>query len=130
MKRLTSIVLALSMVALFGGAFVAKADAPRRDEAVVEFVGMVKLMDVLLQGSYVFVHDEFAMADGKACLYVYTEKHGRADKLVTSFHCVRTEKERAGKFTVVISNRISPYDVREIKEIQFAGRTESHKIPG
>jgi hypothetical protein len=100
-----------------------------RDEAVVQFTENVKLWNVFLKGEYLIVHDESKMADGLPCLYIYQMKDGKADKLVTSIHCVRVEREKANGLVLSISRLRSPFDVREITEIQFAGRTESHKIP-
>jgi hypothetical protein len=84
---------------------------------------------VLLKGEYLLVHDEFKMADGLPCFYIYQLKDGKAGKLVTSFHCNRVQREKAKGLVISFSNLKSPYDVREITEIQFSGRTESHKIP-
>ena|ERR1044072_3544742 len=129
MKSFIIATFILTMAVLSG---FAKTDGDKklnRDEAVVQFTETVKLWNVFLKGEYLFVHDESKMADGLPCLYIYTLKDGQADKLVTSLHCVRVERDKAQGFMVNISKMRSPYDVREITEIQSAGRTESHKVP-
>jgi hypothetical protein len=130
MKRLTYALL-LFAVMIFASAFPqkGKAETARRDEAIVEFPETVKLLGVLLKGEYLMVHDEEKMAQGFPCFYIYTVKNGKQDALVTSFHCLHIDREKADKFLVTTSNRRSPFDVREIREIQFAGSADGHGVP-
>ncbi len=126
MKRL---VIAASMtVALMItiGAFAAhtRAEAKKNDRATVEFTQTVKLLNVVLKGEYLVVHDEAMMAKGEACTYLYDTK----GKLVVSFHCTPIERPKADRFRVV-TRRLDPSGLSEIVEIQFAGTTEAHLVP-
>jgi hypothetical protein len=112
---------------------VAKAQATTgselREIAVVEFTETVKLQGVLLRGEYLIYHDDAKMAEGKACLYIYTLKDGKRDKLVTSLHCEPVQREKTTQFTITFAPRSSIYTVREVREIQFAGIAKAHRIP-
>jgi hypothetical protein len=103
--------------------------APQREEAVVEFTETVKLHSVLLRGQYMIFHDDAKMGVGEPCLYVYTMKAGKRDKLVIALHCEPVERKEAKEFTVLLTPRNSPYLVREVREIQFAGFAKAHRIP-
>lgn len=103
--------------------------APRRESAVVEFAQTVKLGGVLLRGEYLIVHDQERMARGEACTYVYHGKQIDETKLVTSFHCIHVERETAANFKAIFSRHSTPYETPEIKEIQFAGSKDGHKVP-
>ena len=105
-----------------------RASTPRVEKAVVEFPQQVKLLNVFLKGSYLFVHDDNKMARGEACSYIYEWIDGKQGRLVTSFHCTPVAREQADHFTVKttsIGANFSP----EITEYQFAGSTEGHQIP-
>ena len=124
MKRFV-ITLSIIALGLTAGTFAAKASAePKRNQrATIEFTETVKLLNVVLKGEYLVVHDEALMAKGEACTYVYDSK----GKLVVSFHCVPVERPKANSFRVV-STRVDQSGLREIVEIQFAGSTEAHKV--
>lgn len=130
MKRLTYALL-LFAVMIFASAFPqkGKAETARRDEAIVEFPETVKLLGVLLKGEYLMVHDEERMAQGFPCFYIYTVKHGKQDNLVVSFHCQHIDRPIPNKFSVRLSNRNSPFEVREVHELQFAGSADGHGVP-
>jgi hypothetical protein len=102
---------------------------PQREEAVVEFTELVKLQGVMLRGQYLIFHDDAKMEAGEPCLYIYTMKAGKRDKLVISLHCEPVERERATQFTVKLSPRSSANAIREVLEIQFAGVAKGHRIP-
>jgi hypothetical protein len=102
---------------------------PQREEAVVEFTEVVKLQGVLLRGQYLIFHDDAKMGAGEPCLYVYTMKAGKRDKLVISLHCEPVQREKTTQFTVLLAPRYSAYTVREVREIQFAGFAKAHRIP-
>jgi hypothetical protein len=102
---------------------------PQREEAVVEFTETVKLQGALLRGQYMIFHDDTKMEAGEPCLYIYTMKAGKRDKLVISLHCEPVQRERAAKFNVTLSPRSSANAVREVREIQFAGFAKGHRIP-
>ena len=102
---------------------------PLREEAVVEFTELVKLQGVLLRGQYLIYHDDEMMEAGRPCLYIYTMKAGKRDKLVIAVHCEPVERKQAKEFTVLLTPINSAYTVREVKEIQFAGFAKAHRIP-
>lgn len=126
MKRL---LIAASMVAALMvtiGAFAAhtKAEAKKNERATIEFTQTVKLLNVVLKGEYLVVHDEAMMAKGEDCTYIY-DKSG---KLIVSFHCTPVERPKSDRFRVV-TRRMDPSGLSEVVEIQFAGSTEAHLVP-
>ena len=128
MKRLlfTASIIAALIATIGVTASRADADASKNNErATIEFTETVKLMDVLLKGQYLIVHDEDRMAKGEDCTYVYD----RAGKLVVSFHCTPVERPMAKSFRIVTTRLNFSYGPPEIKEIQFAGSTEAHTVP-
>jgi hypothetical protein len=131
MKRLIIATLIVG-IGTFIGTFVmstAAADSGNQERAVVEFTQKVKLMDVILKGKYLIVHDDEKKAQGDACLYVYRFRNGQPDELIVAFHCERVERKPAEKFTIQVSRLSQLFDLDEIQEIQFAGSTAGHKIP-
>jgi len=131
MKRILFVMFAMFGLLVLGGSLWPSGTgaAPRRESAVVEFAETVKLGGVLLRGEYLVVHDEERMARGEPCTYVYSGKQADEKKLVTSFHCIHMNRERAAAFKVTFARRLSAYEVPEIKEIQFAGSKDGHKVP-
>lgn len=127
MKRL---LVAASMFAAFVitiGVFTAQAgtEAKKQDRATVQFTEPVKLLNVILKGQYLFVHDEEKMAAGQDCTFVYDA----SGKLVVSFHCIPVERSKAKGFRVVSARVGTSNGTMEMKEYQFAGSTEAHQIP-
>ena len=130
MKR--SILLGLLLISVVSVvvASTGRASTPRVEKAVVEFPQQVKLLNVFLKGSYLFVHDEDKMAGGEACSYVYEWIDGKQGRLVTSFHCTPVVRERADKFTVKVTRPGANFlDLVEVTEYQFPGSIEGHQIP-
>lgn len=103
------------------------ANAPKKDRAVMKFTQPVKLMNVVLNGEYLFVHDDAAMARGEACTFVYKGVAENRDKLVVSFHCTPAERSKAASFTV--RTLLTAPGQIEVREFQFAGSTEAHLVP-
>jgi hypothetical protein len=95
---------------------------------VAVFREPVKLLGVVLQGEYMFVHDEQAMATGDACTYVYKVEEGKPDRLVVSFHCIPVPRKAVAVFTVRTSFS-TELMLNELTEYQFAGSTEAHQVP-
>lgn len=130
MKRMILAIPLLVMTLMFAsGAANGMNNNPQREEAVVEFTETVKLQGVLLRGQYLIFHDDTKMAGGEPCLYIYTMKAGKRDKLVIALHCEPIERKKAMQFTVLLTPRYSAYTVREVREIQFAGFAKAHRIP-
>ncbi len=126
MKRLLIAASMLAALMVTIGAFAAhtKAEAKKNERATIEFTQTVKLLNVVLKGEYLVVHDEALMAKGEDCTYIY-DKSG---KLVVSFHCTPVERPKSDRFRVV-TRRLDPSGLSEVIEIQFAGSTEAHQVP-
>jgi hypothetical protein len=131
MKRMMIVVplLVVMLALVFAVPARASTEYQQREETVVEFTETVKLMGVLLRGQYLIYHDDDKMAEGEACLYIYSMKAGKRDKLVASFHCEPVEREKATHFTITFSPRSTQNAIREVREIQFAGVAKAHRIP-
>ncbi len=131
MKRIILAIPVLIVMLAFVSASAAGKmnEQPLREEAVVEFTETVKLQGVLLRGQYLIFHDDSKMAAGEPCLYIYTMKEGKRDKLVISLHCEPVQREKTAQFTVTFTPRINISGVREVREIQFAGIAKAHRIP-
>lgn len=136
MKRLLLITLILGSTGVIVGALASFAIAapPERDMEVATIPDKTKLLKATLQGKYIFVHDDSKMAKGEPCLYVYEysedqsgKPEAQPDKLVVSFHCQRIQRDKA-KEIVLTYGMLSP-DLFELREIQFPGRTEGHRVP-
>jgi hypothetical protein len=100
-----------------------------KEQAIVEFKTPVKLMHVILEGEYLFVHDEDKMQAGEACTYVYKSEGGIPGKLVISFHCIPVPRETVARFTARTSLVLTKPVIYELTEFQFAGSHEGHQVP-
>ena len=132
MKRIVLMIFALFGFLMLSGNLLpsgSSASATRLESAVVEFTENVKVSNVILRGEYLFVHDEERMAKGEACTYIYRGKQLDEGKLVASFHCIHVDREMVSEFKATISKRVTPYDVAELTEIQFAGSKDGHRVP-
>ena len=105
------------------------ASSSHRQSAIAVFTKPVRLLGVILQGEYMFVHDDELMMSGNACTYVYKLEAGQPDKLVVSFHCIPTPREQVATFTVRTSPVSSESMLYEVQEYQFAGSSEAHQVP-
>ena len=131
MRRLFLLGLMVCAVALSGNLLpsTAKAPAPHKESAVVEFNHQVKLLGVFLKGRYLVVHDDEMMARGEACTFVYSLEGDRQDKLVLSFHCTPVARTKAESFTMRTVSLLPSLAIDEVREIQFAGSREGHLVP-
>lgn len=129
MKRYVLTVMIMSAAIMIGNALAAKGETPSgKEKAVVEFADKTLVLGALLQGKYLFEHDDDRMARGEACMYVYKYEAGKAGDLVVSFHCQPAERREAKATVTSIALTRDP-DVFELKEIQFAGSSKGHIIP-
>lgn len=103
------------------------ANAEQKERAVTSFTQPVQIMGATLKGEYLFVHDDAAMARGEACTYIYKGLAEKIDNLVISFHCMPVARDKVPYFTVRTLEIFPGYS--EIKEYQFAGSTEAHRVP-
>jgi hypothetical protein len=104
------------------------AEKSRIEKAVVQFNEPVKLLNVMLKGEYLFVHDEEKMARGEACTYVYTHNKGKQGDLVVSFHCIPVARDKTDNFLVVVTMQPGT-NLSQIEEYRFAGSSEGHGVP-
>ena len=130
MKRVVIAILfagALMMVSS-GFAMTGVTSDAKVQKAVVVFDEPVKLLNVILKGQYLFVHDDELMAQGKACTYVYNYAEGKQGDLVVSFHCTPVAREKSNQFAVTVTMQPGT-NLYELTEYRFAGSTEGHKVP-
>ena len=114
----------------------AVAQRTKKDVAVVDLTDKTKMIKEILQGKYIFVHDEEAMAKGQPCFYVYKYSQDAAGKpdlrpenLVLSFNCQHFERSKAPQVVITYTMVPGNADLFEIKEVQFAGSTAVHRLP-
>jgi hypothetical protein len=105
------------------------ASVLKKESAVAEFAAPVKLMNAILKGKYLFVHDEEKMEAGEDCTYVYELVAGKPVRLVLSFHCMPVARRNVEKFTLRGWFVETEPPVYELHEYQFAGTTEGHQVP-
>jgi hypothetical protein len=138
MKRVAW-VLAVSISIVVVGLTCARltfAQTPKKDVAVVDLTDKTKVLKEVLQGKYIFVHDEERMAKGEPCFYIYkyaadaTGKPAIKDEnLVLSFHCQHLERSKSPQIVLTYVMVPGQPDLFEIKEVQFAGSTAVHRLP-
>lgn len=127
MKRILVAASMFAALVITIGVFTAQArtEPDKTQKVTVQFNEPVKLLNVILKGQYLFVHDEQKMASGQDCTYVYDN----SGKLVVSFHCIPVERPKATGFRVVSARVGTSNGPQEMKEYQFEGSTEAHQIP-
>jgi hypothetical protein len=130
MRYVISMVLASGGLLLASGvpAVTLQTQSTTRQSAVVVLVDKTKIGDVVLQGKYVFEHDDGRMSPGEPCMYIYTYEQGKPGKLVVSFHCKPVDRPPARELVVNVAMTREP-EVFELKEIQFAGTSKGHLVP-
>jgi hypothetical protein len=132
MKRFLMTILVLTAVGVL--ASLAPARPPANDIGVVDIQDKARLMKAELLGKYILIHDAEKKAHGEACLSVYRysqDENGDPkilpENLVVSFHCVSVERPKAD--TLVLTYGITKDGLLELREIQFAGTLEGHRVP-
>ena len=103
------------------------AGIAKRQRAETNFYRPIQLMGVTLQGDYLFVHDDEAMARGEACTFVYKGFSENPKNLVVSFHCLPAGRNQVAYFTVRSS--MNELGQLQLTEYQFAGSSEGHVVP-
>ena len=126
MKNLIFFLLVMSALAIGSASWGANA-ASGKHKATFVFTEPVVLQGVVLEGEYLFVHNDEAMKRGEACTFVYKGNADVASKLVVSFHCIPTQREKTSHFLVRTVKTAA--GAIELREFQFSGDTESHVVP-
>lgn len=128
MKSLLLFVTLVCAVVLTSTSFADnKSPTARKQRATAQFNQPVVVQGVTLQGEYLFVHDDAAMARGEACTRVYKGHAEIADNLAVEFHCVPIQRAKANYFVVRTKQRSD--GVIELNEYQFKGDIEAHGTP-
>jgi hypothetical protein len=105
------------------------ADDSRAEVGVMKFRTPVRVLNVILEGDYLFVHDDAKSARGEACTSIYELEAGKGGEPLISFHCIRVKREMARSFTVRTELVSTEPLLYELREIQFAGSTDAHQVP-
>jgi hypothetical protein len=132
MKHVLVTIIVCAAVAVL--ASVAPAHPPGRDIDVVDIAEKAKLLNAELLGKYILVHDAEKKANGEACLSVYRYSQAQNgqprildENLVVSFHCVAVERPKAND--LILTYGVAKDGSFELREIQFAGTREGHRVP-
>ena len=104
--------------------------APSRQWAIANFTSPVLVVDQILMGQYLIVHDDVKMEFGEACttFYRFDPVKGPQEEVV-SFHCMPANRKLAETLILTQSARSEAQSVRRLTEYQFAGDCEAHGIP-
>lgn len=132
MKRFFALFAVFCAATLGSSSQLTSANGPGvsvKQSAVVEFTTPVKLMNEILKGEYMFVHDEEMMEAGENCTFVYKMAGGKPVKLVVSFHCIPVPRPKVENFTMRSWLLSTKPPLQELQEYQFAGSNEGHQVP-
>jgi len=117
-------------IALFiVGVFASAGDrAGRRQWTVVNFANPVQVMDRVVMGPTLIVHDDTKMAQGKACtsFYRFDTRTGPQEEIL-SFHC-RPEARAVVEATTFTYTR-GELGCQKLVAYQIAGDAEAHGVP-
>lgn len=130
MKRLILITTAFAAMIMIGSLFAQQSFAlpPDKETAVVDLTDRTQVLDKVLQGTYLFEHDDARMARGEPCMVIYTYVDGKAGEVAASFHCVPVERKPARSLVVNVAMTNKP-DLYKLTEVQFAGSSKAHLVP-
>jgi hypothetical protein len=131
---LTSLIFGAMIMVVSALCSLATAAPPSKEMAVVDIPDKTRLLKTTLQGKYIFVHDEEKMAKGEPCFYVYDYSEDaagqpelKADKLIVSFHCEPVQHQKVSQ--IVLTYGMTDSGLFDLREIQFAGSAEGHRVP-
>jgi hypothetical protein len=101
-----------------------------RTWATFNFVDPVRVMDKIVMGPVMIVHDEEKMEQGEACttFYRFDPARGPQEELI-SFHCTPVLRTAADTTRLTFSERDDAVGCRRLLEYQIAGEAEAHAIP-
>jgi len=98
--------------------------------AIVNFSDPVRVLDQLVMGPVLIVHDDQKMEQGEACttFYRFDPARGPQEALI-SFHCTPVQRAVAATTRMTLSERDDAVGCRRLLEYQIAGESEAHAIP-
>jgi hypothetical protein len=104
------------------------AAAPRT-WTVVEFVDPVRVLDQVVMGPVMIVHDDQKMEQGEACttFYRFDPSRGPREELF-AFHCARVQRTVASTTHFTVSEQ-NEGGCKRLLEYQIVGESEGHAIP-
>jgi hypothetical protein len=101
----------------------------QRTWTLINFINPVRVLDQVVMGPVMIVHDDQKMEQGEACttFYRFDPARGPREELV-SFHCTPVQR------TVAAVTRLSVSEVEDgackrLLEYQIVGESEAHAIP-
>ena len=108
----------------------AQGAAGPRTSAIVNFSDPVRVLDQLVMGPVLIVHDDQKMEQGEACttFYRFDAARGPQEELI-SFHCTPVQRAVATTTRMTLSERDDAVGCRRLLEYQIAGESEAHAIP-
>ena len=104
----------------------AAAFAASQNSAVVTFRRPTLFHNVVLQGTYVIVHDDAAMATSdQPCTHIYRYENGTTGEEVAALRCrpAQAVKVDRTRFWIRPSG-----GMERVLQFQFAGQTEAHQV--
>ncbi len=104
----------------------AAAFAAGQSSALVTFRRPTLFHNVVLQGTYVIVHDDAAMATSdQPCTHIYRYENGKTGEEVAALRCrpAQAVKVDRTRFWTRPSG-----GMERVLQFQFAGQTEAHQV--
>jgi len=100
----------------------------RKTSAIVNFVDPVRVLDQVVMGPVLIVHDDQKMEQGEACTTFYRFDRARGPQgEIVSFHCTPVQRDVAATTQLVVSESSEP--CKRLLEYQIVGESEAHAIP-
>ena len=100
-----------------------------RTWAMINFVDPVRVMDKIVMGPVMIVHDYQKMEQGEACTTFYRFDPARGpQEVLISFHCTPVQRTVASTTNLTVSDA-PEVGCKRLIEYQIAGESEAHAIP-
>jgi hypothetical protein len=100
-----------------------------RTWTMVNFVDPVRVLDQIVMGPVMIVHDDQKMEQGEACttFYRFDKVRGPQEELI-SFHCTSVQRSVAATTQLTVSET-AEVGCKRLVAYQIAGEAEAHAIP-
>jgi hypothetical protein len=103
--------------------------AGSRTWTMVNFPDPVSVLDRIVVGPVLIVHDDQKMEQGEACTTFYRFDRARGpQEAIVSFHCTPVQREVAATTRLTVSP-LPAVGCKRLVEYQIAGESEAHGIP-